>query len=201
MPKPQYLIMEDDDGKIHEINIAGELNHPKNAMCSFLINNGLCKKMDTCHKCHDITKQRLQPIKNIIYKLLFNCHKIWSYPVNQSMEKIYEGLLVHTKSCRKCENNKCIGGHNCHSGYSCNAAKICYQDLVFGNCQNQIYIVNFADSKMPDDMNISNRLYECCENGHHITRKQMPSYQQFIMKHHSEQYETRANEPVDNFSL
>jgi hypothetical protein len=89
--------------------------------------------------------------------------------INENKELLDE-LIMLTKECKNCINKKCPGGYNCKFGVCLKENKICYNDLMYGKCNN---ILN--------EINNNNIIISSCNQGIHLTERKLIPHNQRIL--------------------
>lgn len=108
----------------------------KRIMCYNKLNNKVCNYGNKCMYAHGTDEQRIDPIRHKVYTMLKNDNSMDSINL-VSDKKLYNTLVHLTKVCKVCSKGICPGGYNCRNGATNLKYKVCYDDLSYGNCNNQ----------------------------------------------------------------
>lgn len=125
-------------------------NNHKKILCNNILLGIPCTYGAKCLYAHDVEEQNIEPIRKKAYDIIKNkCENINDIDLTSFEEQeLYKNLLVLTKVCEACLNNKCAGGYNCKHGTFTHKYKVCYYDLIYGNCENKeckyIHLTNFG---------------------------------------------------------
>jgi len=112
----------------------------KKILCVNIINNKVCNYGNKCMYAHNLSEQKIEPIRKLAYDIIMgeneyedekNYHNIDL--VNN--ENLFNTLKTLTRVCSFCYKKICPGGYNCRNGVVLPKYKICYEDLMTGNCQ------------------------------------------------------------------
>jgi hypothetical protein len=112
-------------------------NNHKKILCNNILTGIPCTYGNKCLYAHDVEEQNVDTIRKQAYDIVKNkCENIGSIDLTIETE-LYKNLLVLTKVCDSCINKKCAGGYNCKHGTFTPKYKVCYYDLLYGNCENK----------------------------------------------------------------
>lgn len=106
----------------------------KKILCFNMINNGYCNYGTKCLYAHDLSEQKIEPDRLSVYTLIKGTNDLNNINLLTD-EKLYNNLLQLTKICVSCFRNLCPGGYNCRNGTIHPKYRVCYDDLVYGNCK------------------------------------------------------------------
>jgi len=106
----------------------------KKILCFNMLNHGKCNYGNKCMYAHSLNEQKIDPLRHKIYTIIKSTDNLSNINL-LSDSKLYEGLLQLTKICTLCCKGICPGGYNCRNGAVNNKLKVCYEDLVYGNCK------------------------------------------------------------------
>lgn len=110
-------------------------NNTKKILCYNIITWGKCNYGNKCMYAHSLDEQNIIPIRSKIYDMLKdNKSKLDDLDLIEDND-MYENLCQLTKVCTSCEKHNCSGGYNCRNGSISKDYKICYDNLVYGNCK------------------------------------------------------------------
>lgn len=141
----------------------------KKILCINIVNNNKCIYKNKCMFAHSLDEQKKEPIRQYIYDIIFVYDDLSN--INILKNKIlFNELVILTKKCFNCVNNKCTGGYNCKFGSCIPNYTICYNDLLYGKCLNQIY-----------EYEINNIIIKKCNCGIHLTEKNLIPHNQRLM--------------------
>jgi hypothetical protein len=141
-------------------------NNFKKLLCYNIVNNMKCLYKNKCMFAHDIEEQIKEPNRDFIYNMIYTMNDLSNINIKENRE-LFEELLIFTKECKNCINNKCPGGYNCKYGVCLKKLKICYNDLLYGKCTLQL-----------NEEQMNNKKLKKCINGIHLTEKNLiPFYQ------------------------
>ena len=148
----------------------------KKLLCESFLKYGCCKFNDQCTYAHGTEYQSIDDDKYESLMLIVDDQAITEMNNNNDHDKvqeIYQSLLRLTNICTDCVDGSCIGGYNCRFGASEKDIKICKQDYLSGNCENNLLTYTFSE-KIADKMGIPGLLdkkFHRCRNGQHITKR------------------------------
>lgn len=111
------------------------MNNMKKILCYNIISGKKCNYNNKCLYAHSLSEQNIDPIRAIVYNILEDDTKNLSDINLVENNKLYETFCQLTKVCTSCEKKMCSGGYNCRNGVISRDLKICYDDLVYGNCK------------------------------------------------------------------
>jgi hypothetical protein len=111
-----------------------DINNTKKILCNNIIVGKKCNYGNKCLYAHSLDEQNVLPIREKAYNLLSSNDNLDDINLIED-GKLYETLCQLTKVCSSCEKQTCSGGKNCRNGAISKAFKICYDDLVYGNCK------------------------------------------------------------------
>ncbi len=107
----------------------------KKILCYNIISGKKCNYGNKCLYAHNLSEQNIEPLRITAYDILKD-NTIDLSDINLiENNKLYETLCQLTKVCTSCEKKMCSGGYNCRNGAINRELKICYDDLVYGNCK------------------------------------------------------------------
>ena len=152
-------------------------NNFKKLLCYNIVNNINCVYKQKCMFAHNIDDQKKEPIREFIYKMIYQYNNLSNININDNKE-LFEELLIFTKECKNCINKKCPGGYNCKFGVCLKELKICYNDLLYGKCNNLLIDNNTLLN--PINIIIENQIIKRCVYGIHLTEKNLIPYYQRI---------------------
>lgn len=120
-------------------------NNSKKILCVNIINKLQCNYGNKCMYAHSLSEQKIEPLRHKVYTII-KCADDLSNIDLLSDPKLYENLLQLTRICIACSKGQCPGGYNCRNGAVNIKSKICYEDLVYGNCKkNDCTAVHLTD--------------------------------------------------------
>lgn len=134
-------------------------NHKK-LLCNNIVNGNKCMYRHKCMFAHDLSEQKIDTNRAQVIKMIKEVDDLSCIDVYNNKQLFYE-MMILTKECKNCLNNKCTGGYNCKFGTCLKDIKICYEDLMCGKC------INHVDSET-----------NSCLNGIHLTEKKLIPYDQ-----------------------
>ena len=156
----------------------------KKILCYNILKNGVCSYKN-CMFAHSINEQVLTSVKQEIYDIIKNNNNLEN--INLLENDLYKNLVIMCKECKKCIDFKCSGGLNCNNGVCLKQYKLCYKDLTYGNCCNDL----FTDSK--------NNNIKSCIYGIHLTEKKLIPYgTQYLNKKYGLKYIKKIKLTDDN---
>lgn len=106
----------------------------KKILCNNVLNFGKCNYNDKCLYAHSYEEQNVDPQRKQLYDHIKSNDK-WEIDLSKD-DRTAKQLMVFTKVCSDCENNKCPGGYNCKYGVMNKKYQICYKDIYYGACDN-----------------------------------------------------------------
>lgn len=142
-------------------------NNFKKLLCYNIVNNNECIYKSKCMFAHDLSEQKKEIPRDYIYKMIMLYDDLSNIDIFENKSLMNE-LLVYTKECKNCINNKCPGGYNCKYGACLKELKICYNDLFFGKC--------YYTTK--EEINKYGKKCKRCLNGIHLTEKNLVPFNQ-----------------------
>lgn len=110
-----------------------DVNNCKKILCYNVINNKACTYGNKCMYAHTLAEQRIEPLRHKAYMILKNNNNLSKLDLVND-EKLFKTLLQLTRICMTCAKNMCPGGYNCRNGAIGPNFRICYNDLMSGNC-------------------------------------------------------------------
>jgi hypothetical protein len=119
-----------------------KLNNDKNnenlkkILCFNMMNNKKCGYGNKCMYAHSLSEQKIEPIRHKLYTLIKAADNLNNIDLIND-QKLYDSMLQLTRVCSSCSKGLCPGGYNCRHGAISIKCKICYEDLVYGNCKKQ----------------------------------------------------------------
>ena len=120
-------------------------DNSKKILCFNMIKNHNCNYNNKCLYAHSLKDQKLEPLREKVYNIIKSTDNLSNLDLLADNE-LYKTLILFTKICQQCNKNECPGGYNCRNGVINAAHKICYNDLVYGNCKqsdcNAIHLSN-----------------------------------------------------------
>lgn len=109
-------------------------SNTKKILCYNIISGKKCNYGNKCLYAHFPSEQNVNPIRAKAYEILKNKNDLSDINLIED-GKLYETLCQLTKVCSSCEKQMCSGYFNCRNGAISKDFKICYDDLVYGNCK------------------------------------------------------------------
>ncbi|MEM0354118.1 MAG: hypothetical protein QXW79_00915 [Thermoplasmata archaeon] len=158
----------------------------KRLICLSIINNKICNYGEQCTYAHSLEEQIIDSERSFIYKIILDrdLMKINNFS-DLEMEETYKYLLVATRLCEKCRNNRCTGGYNCRYGVNTPYLKICRNDLLTGECINKVIDINIPEDIIRKICSPHNDVtylpsYKGCINGHHLSERKLVPYYKYV---------------------
>jgi hypothetical protein len=113
------------------------LNNSKKVICYNMLNNKKCNYGNKCMYAHSLNEQKIIPLRHKAYTIIKSVDNLNN--INLVLDhKLYEMLLQLTKICAACSKDLCPGGYNCRYGAVNSKCRVCYEDLVYGNCKKHL---------------------------------------------------------------
>jgi hypothetical protein len=137
-------------------------NNIKKLLCYNTIKNIPCTYKSKCLFAHDLDEQQKDFYREMVCKIITEYEDLSEINIFDDSE-LLSNLMIYTHECSNCINNQCSGGYNCKYGACLIDLKICYQDLFYGKCCNEL--------------NKNNK----CVDGHHLTEKGIIPYNQHLI--------------------
>jgi len=106
----------------------------KKILCFNIINNKKCLYQKKCMYAHSLSEQKIDPMRHKVYTIINNNTNLESLNLIDD-NKLFNTLIKLTKVCMLCIKSKCPGGYNCRNGAMNYKYKLCYDDLMSGNCK------------------------------------------------------------------
>lgn len=119
----------------------------KKILCYNMLNEKKCNYGEKCMYAHYLNEQKIEPIRHKIYTLIKCSEDLSRFDLVNDI-KLLESILQLTKVCIQCSKNLCPGGYNCRNGAINIKYKICYDDLMYGNCKRLNCQVHLTDRKL-----------------------------------------------------
>jgi len=108
----------------------------KKILCHNMLNKQKCNYGHKCMYAHSLKEQKIDPLRHKIYTLITRTSELCHIDlINDNV--LYENLLQLTRICSLCNKSQCPGGYNCRNGAISFEYKVCYDDLVYGNCKKR----------------------------------------------------------------
>ena len=156
----------------------------KMILCKNIIATGFCSYDKKCKFAHDYDEQLLTNERKKIINILNKKHKNNNQNKNIISDKLYNELLILTKLCNNCINNKCVGGYNCKFGACNNNILFCkdnlsdecinkkcnkhhitdYNYLSYNNNNNKFFIDNIINSIINNNSNETKQIHKFDDN-------------------------------------
>ena len=150
-------------------------NNSKRILCHNILNNRVCNYKNKCMYAHKLSEQRIDPIRHKVYTILKNDYTLDNINL-ASDKKLLDSFIQLTKVCYYCLKGECPGGYNCRNGAVNNKYRICYDDLMYGNC----------------------RRFNC--NSIHLTKRGLiPHYYQLSKKKYNKNQKNKYNDKYDKY--
>lgn len=109
-------------------------NNLKRVLCINMLHDNKCHYGHKCLYAHSLNDQKVDILRQKAYSIIKNNDDL-GYINLMTDDKLYKTLLELTKLCVMCSKNLCPGGYNCRNGAINIKYKVCYEDLIFGNCK------------------------------------------------------------------
>lgn len=108
-------------------------NSQKRMLCINSLNNKTCNYGDKCMYAHSVDEQRVDPIRHKVYTVLKSDYDLSNINLVND-KKLLNTLVQLSKVCYYCSKNICQGGYNCRNGATDSMYKVCYNNLMYDNC-------------------------------------------------------------------
>lgn len=105
----------------------------KKLLCRNIVNNNYCPYGNNCRYAHHLREQNINELRKRVFKIINSNTDLNNINLYKDTELLNE-LIVLTKECTNCVKNNCVGGYNCKNGVNNKKYKICFSDLIYGNC-------------------------------------------------------------------
>lgn len=119
----------------------------KSLLCKNIIENGKCSYGKKCMYAHSKQEQELTEKRKMAFDIIQNKIDLKEIDLDKNVP-LYNELIILTRVCEKCEENKCYGGLNCKFGSPSKDFVICADDLIFNNCSKEncteIHLTDFG---------------------------------------------------------
>ena len=109
-------------------------DNAKKLLCINILNKQKCNYGNKCMYAHNLSEQKIEPLRHKVYTII-KCADDLSNIDLLSDSNLYHTMLQLTRVCAPCSKGICSGGYNCRYGTVNVKYKICYDDLVHGNCK------------------------------------------------------------------
>jgi hypothetical protein len=110
----------------------------KKILCYNFLNDDKCIYGNKCMFAHSLKEQIKNKNRKKIISIIENEIVDLSFFSVLYDENLYNDMIIFTKECNKCLEKKCNGGYNCKNGVCLLNLKICKNDLLYGNCVNEM---------------------------------------------------------------
>jgi len=107
----------------------------KEMLCRNILNDGICKYKHKCLYAHSLDEQVVSDLRRRAYQIILESDDLSELDLTKDKELYFE-LIQLTKVCERCVRNECTGGKNCRNGVCKRNYRLCYNDLVFGECSD-----------------------------------------------------------------
>jgi len=111
------------------------MDHNK-ILCINILQNNKCSYGKKCVYAHSLETQTLSPYRKMAYDIINSQNNLKCVNLIDDNE-LLENLIKLTKVCMTCNNKRCPGGYNCRHGAIDFKHKICYDDLIYGDCKRK----------------------------------------------------------------
>lgn len=122
------------DNKLSTMSYKMDDNVLKKILCNNIFLIGECHYGPKCLYAHALNEQKIEPVRDICYKMIMEDNNDLSNINLHEKNDIYRTLLQMTKICDMCIQKKCVGGYNCKYGVFDKKYQICINDLKYGDC-------------------------------------------------------------------
>lgn len=112
-------------------------SNSKRMLCKNMLTTHSCKYGQKCMYAHSLNEQKIDPIKHKVYTILRNNNDLDKLDLINDKE-LFTTLLQLTKLCKLCVKGICQGGYNCFNGAIDIKFKVCYDDLMYGQCKKYV---------------------------------------------------------------
>ena len=112
-------------------------DNSKKILCFNMLNSKKCNYGNKCMYAHNLNEQKIESIRHKVYTIIKSADNLSNIDLINDA-KLYEAMLQLTKVCTLCSKGSCPGGYNCRNGSVNVKSRICYEDLVYGNCKKYI---------------------------------------------------------------
>jgi hypothetical protein len=135
----------------------------KKILCQNFITYNSCIYEDKCSYAHNLNEQNIDPFRKQILDIITGTQDLEYLTKDLHQFKlITKELLIFTKLCDNCIINKCIGGYNCKNGSCKKDFLLCYEDLNYGSCKNNLCVkIHLSKRNMKP---LQNQLYYTFNN-------------------------------------
>lgn len=125
------------EGKNNDKLSKNKGNISKRVLCYNVLNNKSCNYFNKCMYAHSLSEQKIDTMRHKVYTILKSDTDLSNLNVVND-KKLFETLTQLTKICIQCSKGICPGGYNCRNGALNQKYRICYEDLMYGNCNRPI---------------------------------------------------------------
>lgn len=105
----------------------------KRILCYNMLNHKKCSYGNKCMYAHYLSEQKIEDYRYKAYTIIRDSNNLEDLDLKKDI-KLLNHLIQLTKVCTLCISGLCLGGYNCRSGAISLKYKICYDDLMYGNC-------------------------------------------------------------------
>lgn len=84
---------------------------------------------------HSLSEQRVDALRHKVYSIIRYTHDLSGINLVDD-EKLFKTIQQLTRVCPQCAKNICSGGMNCRHGAINNKTRVCYNDLMRGDCRS-----------------------------------------------------------------
>lgn len=143
----------------------------KTILCVNMLHNNHCNYGNKCMYAHSLKEQKINSIRYKAYSFIKTDMDLSNLDLIDN-HKLYETLLQLTVVCSLCNKCLCPGGYNCRNGAVNNNTKICYDDMVYGNCRkNNCQSVHLTKKGLIPYIKQKHRPSKCLSNNSYISLK------------------------------
>jgi hypothetical protein len=186
--------------QIYTIPKRGFFHNEKRLLCFSVINGQNCIYRNKCTYAHNLEEQIIDIDRKFVYQIILDNSLMEFFSItNPKTDEIYKSLLLMTQVCDTCYESKCTGGYNCKYGVFDTSLKLCKNDIMMGECVNNIHAIAIDPIIFLKIDGITQPTqYQGCVNGHHLTSRGFIPYYKFInMKETSKKNYYKSTRYID----
>lgn len=142
------------------INNKKDNDNLKKILCFNMLNNKNCNYGNKCMYAHNLNEQKIEPLRHKVYTMIRCADNLSNIDLIND-NKLFETIVQLTRICTLCNKGLCPGGYNCRNGAINIKCKICYDDLMNGNCKrNNCLSIHLTDRGLVPYIKQKNKDYD-----------------------------------------
>lgn len=105
----------------------------KKVLCFNMLKYKKCNYGTKCMYAHSLNEQKVEALRHKVYSIIRYTHDLSGINLVDD-EKLFKTIQQLTRVCPQCVKNICPGGMNCRHGAINTKTRVCYNDLMRGDC-------------------------------------------------------------------